>query len=97
MRQVSAEAKEHVTAVCLPLLPHFTSISQLTRSIQRLQEHGIPVDESHASHIPAHDQAHHDEVTRNQGHSFEHHSAYHTRHGEDKHKDQGHVIGGYKA
>jgi hypothetical protein len=27
----------------------------------------------------------------------EHHSHYHTRHGEDKNKDQGHVIGGFKS
>ena len=28
---------------------------------------------------------------------MEHHSHYHTRHGEDQNKDQGHVIGGFKS
>jgi hypothetical protein len=61
-----------------------------------LEEHGIAVDKDHASHIPAHDAAHHAAATKGHGH-VEHHSHYHTRHGEDQNKDQGHVIGGFKS
>jgi hypothetical protein len=63
---------------------------------QILEEHGIAVDKNHASHIPAHDAAHHADATKGHGH-VEHHSHYHTRHGEDQNKDEGHVIGGYKS
>jgi hypothetical protein len=79
------------------LLPYVSHLSpSFTTDGEILEEHGIPVDKDHASHIPAHDAAHHAAATKGHGH-VEHHSHYHTRHGEDKNKDQGHVIGGFKS